>query len=413
MFNKRSLFVPAALIVASFLGGPAADAQAQQCYNLASLQGTYALVGNYGANVAIALGTRTFDGNGNLAGTAIVNEPTAGSTTGARTLVVASQTGTYTVNCNGTGQFNRVVTTNTGVTAMQVDDFIVTAAIVQNGNLLATTIVDAQEVPSAIVAGGIFLNRTYTLRPTGCYTQASLQGSYAIIGNYGANVATALGIRYLDGNGNLTGTAIVNEPTAGSTTGARTLVTATQAGTYTVNCDGTGQFNRLVTTNTGVAATQVDDFVVTGAIVQNGNLLATNIVDAQEVPSAIVAGGIFLNRTYTLRPTLQTAAPPTGGGSSGVTIVVTGPGGATSPTNTFGTVSSLIVLDASQSTSTNVGTLTYSWTASSGFPPVSMTGANTATPTLQLAFKVTYQLTLTVTDAKGVAATATVTVQYI
>jgi hypothetical protein len=60
-----------------------------------------------------------------------------------------------------------------------------------------------------------------------------------------------------------------------------------------------------------------------------------------------------------------------------------------------------------------VGALTYSWTASPGFPSVSMTGANTATPTLQLSLNGTYQLTLTVTDTKGVTATATVTVQYI
>jgi hypothetical protein len=63
----------------------------------------------------------------------------------------------------------------------------------------------------------------------------------------------------------------VNEPT----TGARTIVTRTQAGTYTVNCKGTGQFLRLVTANTGLAATQIDDFVITAGIVFNGQLIAT------------------------------------------------------------------------------------------------------------------------------------------
>jgi hypothetical protein len=80
--------------------------------------------------------------------------------------------------------------------------------------------------------------------------------------------------------GNLTGTFIVNEPTAGSTTGARTIVTGTQAGTYTVNGDGTGVFTRVLTVN-GVVTNQMDDFVITGAIVKDDHLVATAIVDAQ------------------------------------------------------------------------------------------------------------------------------------
>jgi hypothetical protein len=69
-----------------------------------------------------------------------------------------------------------------------------------------------------------------------------------------------------------------------------------------VNCNGTGQFKRLVTTNTGIAAIQVDDFVITGAVILGGQLVATSIIDTQEVPSAIVAGGIFLSRVQTRLP---------------------------------------------------------------------------------------------------------------
>jgi len=93
----------------------------------------------------------------------------------------------------------------------------------------------------------------------------------------------------------------VNEPTAGSTTGARTIVTGTQAGTYTVNCDGTGVFTRVLTVN-GVATNQMDDFMITGAIVKDDHLVATAIVDAQRTPSVIVAGGIFLTRSFTRLP---------------------------------------------------------------------------------------------------------------
>lgn len=166
MFNRKTLFVPAALILAAFLGVSAANAQSSACpYTNASLQGNYSVVGNYGANVAMSLGSRSYDGNGNLSGTAIINEPTAGSTTGARSIVTATQAGTYTVNCNGTGQLNRVLTAN-GVPTIQVDDFVITTAVRSldgAGNIMiATAIVDAQEVPSAVVAGGIFLTRVET-----------------------------------------------------------------------------------------------------------------------------------------------------------------------------------------------------------------------------------------------------------
>ena len=161
--NKR-LFVPATLLLVSFFGVSAANAQVQQCYTLASLQGNYAVVANYGANVAISFGTRTYDGNGNMTAAFLINEPTPGSTTGARTIVTGTQTGTYTVNCNGTGKITRNLVASNGVTATQVDDFIITGAIVAGG-LIATSIADAVEVPSAIVPGGIFLSRIQTRLP--------------------------------------------------------------------------------------------------------------------------------------------------------------------------------------------------------------------------------------------------------
>ena len=132
---------------------------------------------------------------------------------------------------------------------------------------------------------------------------ASLQGQYALVGTYGDHIAESFGERYFDGNGNLSGTFLVNEPTEGSPTGARTIVTGTQKGTYTVNCNGTGVFTRTLTSSTGVITTQTDDFMITASkhFPQEGLhiLVATDLVDAQETPSAIVAGGAFLSRVYT------------------------------------------------------------------------------------------------------------------
>jgi hypothetical protein len=137
---------------------------------------------------------------------------------------------------------------------------------------------------------------------THCYTLASLKGTYATVGTYGTHVAVALGLRQFDGEGNLTGTFTLNEPTPRSTTGGRTIITGTQMGTYTVNCDGTGVFTRILTASNGVHTTQMDDFLITKATMKDGQLVATALEDAQRTPSAIVPGGIFLTRSYTRRP---------------------------------------------------------------------------------------------------------------
>jgi hypothetical protein len=73
-------------------------------------------------------------------------------------------------------------------------------------------------------------------------------------------------------------------------------------GTYTVNCDGTGVFTRILTASNGVHTTQMDDFLITKATMKDGQLVATALEDAQRTPSAIVPGGIFLTRSYTRRP---------------------------------------------------------------------------------------------------------------
>ena len=169
MFNKKRLFVPAALILASSLGVSAANAQSPTCpYTIASLHGYYSIVANYNANVAMSLGSRYLDGMGNLTGTFILNAPTTGSTTGARTITTGTNVGTYTVNCNGTGQFTRVLKSN-GITATQVDDFIITTATRSLGGygnvMIATTIADADEVPSALIPGGLFVTRVHTRLP--------------------------------------------------------------------------------------------------------------------------------------------------------------------------------------------------------------------------------------------------------
>ena len=94
-------------------------------------------------------------------------------------------------------------------------------------------------------------------------------------------------------------------------------------------------------------------------------------------------------------------------------IVITGPGGAVSSSNTFQTAESSIAISAAQSTTLNAGPLTYSWTLSPGYTSAAILSGNTATPVIQFTFRGTYQFTLKVTDSAGASATSTVTVQYV
>lgn len=230
--------VPLVLLAACPL---ALRAQTAGCYTLASLQGDWAVIGSYGANVGVELGVRSLDGKGNLTSSFVLNQPVQGSATGARTTATGTQRGTYTVNCDGTGQFKRTLTLADGTTATGVDDFLITAAVIQNGQAVATAIADAQQTSSTIVPGGVFLTRTHTARPAGgCYTLASLQGTYGVSVGYGANLALGLQPEILDGKGNLSRTGINNQLVAGTTTGERTITKVTSNGTYTVSCSGMG-----------------------------------------------------------------------------------------------------------------------------------------------------------------------------
>ena len=165
MMNLKRLLIP--MVMAGVFGVSAANAQDTTCaYTVASLQGSYAVLVNYGASVAIGLQTEVLDGKGNLTRTGVLNQPTVGSATGARTIGTVTSTGTYTVNCNGTGTITRVVTKPDGTTAPAVDDFVITEAVKVVGRLaVATTIVDAQRDPSVILPGGVFVTRVHTRLP--------------------------------------------------------------------------------------------------------------------------------------------------------------------------------------------------------------------------------------------------------
>ena len=128
----------------------------------------------------------------------------------------------------------------------------------------------------------------------------------------------------------------------------------------------------------------------------------------------LVGGALVLySPTATGTVTITKPSSGSGGGATGVTIVVNGGTGVfPNGTNTFQTASNLITFDASKSTSSNAGALTYSWAVM----PAGTAGiyfASTANPVIQLFAKGTYVITVTVTDATGATATQTITIQYV
>jgi hypothetical protein len=167
--GRKSLFVPAALIITSFLCLSVANAQDATCpYTAASLQGSYGMVGYYTGGIALAIAVESFDDSGNLTRKAIVNAPPAATApTGApRVITPTTSTGTFTVNCDGTGTYSRVLTNmTTGVTSNFTGNFVITRAVLKDGQMIATSFTDAQVEGSAIVPGGVFVYYVHTRLP--------------------------------------------------------------------------------------------------------------------------------------------------------------------------------------------------------------------------------------------------------
>jgi len=131
------------------------------------------------------------------------------------------------------------------------------------------------------------------------FNLASLEGDYAVVNHYGANLALAIGTGHFDGAGNLLrATYLLNRPTS---TGARELVNLTGKGTYIVNEDGTGIIVVQVTLPDGTIKTATLDFVITRVAWIRGQTIAMQIEDEQREPSLVLGNGVFVTQTYTRR----------------------------------------------------------------------------------------------------------------
>jgi len=131
------------------------------------------------------------------------------------------------------------------------------------------------------------------------YSQGSLSGNYARVGSYEGNIAANFGVVVFDGHGSVKGAATVNQPGTG---GARTIVKVSLDGTYSVNSDGTGTIQFVISLPNGTTSDITEDFVITKSENRNGTLIATSIFEAQEQPSVVISGDVFVNHVDTRRP---------------------------------------------------------------------------------------------------------------
>ena len=163
MLNLKHYFIPSTLLFVTILGAATANAENPMCYTLASLQGSWGGRTIYGAGTqAESIGQQFIDASGNLNRSYFLNAPVIGDPSGARTISTGTQTGTYTINCDGSGTITRVNTNSSGVVVTQIDNFFITAAEIKNGQFVATALIDAQQTPSALVPGGVFVFRLWT-----------------------------------------------------------------------------------------------------------------------------------------------------------------------------------------------------------------------------------------------------------
>jgi hypothetical protein len=95
----------------------------------------------------------------------------------------------------------------------------------------------------------------------------------------------------------------VNQPGPNDTT--RSISQIGISGTYTVDANGRGSMNLVIALPGGGSGNVVEDFVITKAKMINGVLIATEIQDMQQVPSAVIDDSSLVIHTYTLRRVLK------------------------------------------------------------------------------------------------------------
>jgi hypothetical protein len=135
----------------------------------------------------------------------------------------------------------------------------------------------------------IVLSVSYGIAYADGFTNESVQGTYAMETVTGANNGCTIGLYTADGNGNFTGSAIMNVP--GLFLPKRMRLEITSTGTYDVNSDGTLVGTSTFTTSDGSEVTVHFDAIIKKAEVVDGIKLATEFVGFFEEPGTFILEG--------------------------------------------------------------------------------------------------------------------------
>ena len=149
--GMRLLLVLGAVCSLILRATPVRDVRAQQQtdFNAASLSGTYALVGTGGAHETASIGIETYDGQGNMTRSLILNEPGPEQN---RHIITITGEGIYSVQANGMGTTIIINTLPDGTTFFSHLDFVITQATTSSNGAKAATEVFAMLRETGIAA---------------------------------------------------------------------------------------------------------------------------------------------------------------------------------------------------------------------------------------------------------------------
>ncbi len=198
-------------------------------FSNASLVGTYAEIA-ITADVG-AIGICNMDGEGGYTCTSIANVPGQKKD---RLVVPLTSTGTYTLTASGVGIASGVQTAPDGSTSSGSNLFAVTHASAIGHNLLATQLDSGSARKDGSADHGVLKRLPDMGNVDGGYSNASVDGVYALTAPVGPAVA---GVCNMDGMGSFTCTftaAFADEK------GAMQTITIEDTGEYTVTSEGMG-----------------------------------------------------------------------------------------------------------------------------------------------------------------------------
>lgn len=135
----------------------------------------------------------------------------------------------------------------------------------------------------------IVLSVSYGIAYAAGFTNESFQGTYALDTVTGANNACGITLITADGNGNFTGSGILNVP--GLFFPKRMRIPTTSTGIYEVSSDGYAAITSTFTTPDGTSITVHMDAIVKRAEVVDGIKLATEVVGFFLEPGTFILEG--------------------------------------------------------------------------------------------------------------------------